>query len=116
MASESSQIIASCFFQPGAVAPAPNTFGNVGIKSITRLAGVPTGGWLVELDRTINNKRAIITVQTYGDTSTNGAVKEQAGSTKLEIRTFDAANALADLDFWLKVEESIAALREDQRL
>jgi hypothetical protein len=115
-ASESIQNVASCLFRPSIATPAPNTFQNVGIKNITRITGVPAGGWLVELDNKLPFQRLNVKVTPYGILPFTYAVKDEAGGTyNLEIRTFNGAGALADVDFWLSVDQAAAALREDQR-
>lgn len=114
-ATESARILASILYRTAVAAPAPNAFSNVGVKNITRIAGVPAGGWRVELDEIPDFRRCIVTVTPENDQEFSPVVKEEASGGGLEIRTFNAAGALADCSFWLEVKQTAAALREDQR-
>lgn len=114
-ANESSRTIASCLFRPSVVSPAKNTFGNVGIKNIKRITGVPAGGWLIELDTPIPDAYYTAKVTPRTDLQFSPAVKEETGTGNVEVRTYNAAGALADCDFWLELTQPVAALHEPQR-
>lgn len=114
-ANESSRTIAACLFQPSIVTPAPNTFGNVGIKNIKRITGVPAGGWLIELDQPLTAAYYSVKVLPRTDLQVTPVVKEESGTGNLEVRTYNATGALADADFWFEVTQPVAALHEPQR-
>lgn len=114
-ASESQRVVASVLFRPSIVTPAVNTFGNYGVRNIARIAGVLAGGWVFELEDGQPLIRMNARVQPYGSAQFTPAVVQEVGSTRVEVRTFNAAGALADCDFFFEVTQAAAALREDQR-
>jgi hypothetical protein len=116
-ATESARLVASIFFRATLIAtPAvPNAFSNVGVKNITRISGSPAGAFLVELDETVDYKRCLVEVQPSNNVEFSATVSEESGGPRLEVRTYNAAGALTDCDFWLEVKQSVAALHEDQR-
>ena len=75
----------------------PNSRGNYGVTNVARTTAVPNGSWDVTLAYGYDPDADLPSVQVLGATAGFAQADAVAGDpTKIRIRTFDDAGALAD--------------------